>query len=162
MPTLDEWQRALAEPRRVYIESSATLINAVQAKHTASDGQLAQTGKTPLPRKQNLTVVAPFSPSAQIDLVPAFLLNRLGVVTTPQVENLADLSAMWANLRYLWAFDIPMAGAAGTIPLRLSEEAKRIDFHQKSVLSDQIGVGMAAVLLQTNFDALSWQTLVWR
>jgi hypothetical protein len=153
MPTLEEWRRALSEPRTIDVESSLQLINAVQAKHSSSDAQLLQAGKTPLHRKQNLTTVAPFTPMTQVQVVPAFLLHRLGVVTTPQVENLADLSAMWAYIRYLWAFDAPTSGTVGNLPLRLSEEARRIDFHQKSVLSDQIGVGIAAVLIQTHFDA---------
>ena len=37
--------------------------------------------------------------------------------------------------------------------LRLSEAARNIDFHQKGLLSDQIGVGMAAILLGTYLHA---------
>jgi hypothetical protein len=34
-------------------------------------------------------------------------------------------------------------------PLRLSDEAREIDFHQKALLSDEVGVGMAAYLMAT-------------
>jgi hypothetical protein len=71
------------------------------------------------------------------------------VVTTPAIENLADLCSTWAYYRYLWAFSPPGSGA----PLALSEYAKRIDFHQKGLLSDQIGIGVAAVIMEDHFRA---------
>jgi hypothetical protein len=73
-------------------------------------------------------------------------------VTTPAIENLADISSTWAYLRYLWAFDIPPAKTVNPL-LRLSEAARNIDFHQKGLLSDQIGVGMAAVLMGSYLGA---------
>jgi hypothetical protein len=80
------------------------------------------------------------------------MLHRLGVVTTPAVENLADICSTWAYFRYLWAFEIPSAGATNPL-LRLSDAARQIDFHQKGLLSDQIGVGMAALLLGIYLNA---------
>jgi len=74
------------------------------------------------------------------------------VVTTPAVENLADICSTWAYLRYLWAFDIPAAGVVDP-DLRLSDAARGIDFHQKGLLSDQIGVGMAAMLMGMYLNA---------
>jgi hypothetical protein len=152
MPTLQEWRQALSTPRLVEVESSQALINEVQQKHDTKDAVLALAKKTIPLRKGNLTVVAPFAPTRTMQIVPAALLHRLGVVTTPQIENLADLSSIWAYIRYIWAFDLPDPALPVT-PLRLSEAAQRIDFHQKAVLSDQIGIAMAASLLETELNA---------
>jgi hypothetical protein len=87
-----------------------------------------------------------------VEIIPAYMLNRLGVVTTPAIENLADLCSTWAYFRYLWAFESPSPNINKPV-LRLSQAARQIDFHQKGLLSDQIGVGMAAVLLGSYLDA---------
>jgi len=151
MPSLEEWERALATPRRVRADSSQSLIDQVQRLHNAEDAKRQQQGKQIPPRKQNLTELAAFSPPRDIEVIPAYLLLRLGVVTTPPVENLADICSTWAHIRYLWAFQIPMPN--GSRSLRLSDEARKIDFHQKGLLSDEIGVGMSAVLLGDYFNA---------
>lgn len=152
MPTLQEWRDALTAPRLVDVESSQALIDQVELKHATKDASLVAAQK-PIPiRKGNLTPVAAFSPTRALQVVPAALLHRLGVVTTPQVENLADLSSIWAYIRYIWAFDLPDPVMQIT-PLRLSDAAQRIDVHQKAVLSDQIGVAMAASLLGSELGA---------
>jgi hypothetical protein len=152
MPTLQEWRQALSTPRLVEVESSQALINEVQQKHDARDAALTEAQKAIPVRKGNLTEVAPFAPTRAMQIIPAALLHRLGVVTTPQVENLADLSSIWAYIRYIWAFDLPNPAVPFT-PLRLSEAAQRIDFHQKAVLSDQIGIAMATLLFETELNA---------
>jgi hypothetical protein len=152
MPTLDEWEGALVTPRRVYVESSPELLHELQQRNAKKDYERQQRGQTILPRKDNLSQVAAFAPNRDLQIVPAYLLHRLGVVTTPAIENLADICSTWAYLRYLWAFEIPPASAVNP-DLRLSKAARGIDFHQKGLLSDQIGVGMAAVLLGTYLNA---------
>lgn len=152
MPTLEEWEQALTQPRRIEVESSPALVQRVQALHQQKDAERQQNNKAIPPRKNTLTVVPGFSPTRQVDIVPAYLLLRLGVVTTPAVENLADICSTWARLRYLWAFEPPV-NTTVIPPLKLSLEAKRIDFHQKGLLSDEIGVGMAALLLGSYFGA---------
>src|SRR5690606_35551700 len=76
----------------------------------------------------------------------------LGVVTTPPIDNLADICSTWAYYRYLWAFALPDP-PCHTAPLCLSTHALAIDFHQKGLMSDQIGVGMAALLMAESFGA---------
>lgn len=102
--------------------------------------------------KNALSEVPSFAPEVKLQVVPAYMLHRLGVVTTPAIENLADICSTWAYFRYLWAFDIPSPGTVNPV-LRLSEAARNIDFHQKGLLSDQIGVGIAAWLLGTYLNA---------
>jgi hypothetical protein len=152
MPTLEEWQQALAAPRRVVVESSSSLVEEVRQQHKKKDAKRQEAGQPIPPRKDTLAVVPVFSPEKSVDIIPAYMLNRLGVVTTPAIENLADICSTWAYFRYLWAFEIPPT--IGTTPLlRLSQAAREIDFHQKGLLSDQIGVGMAAVLLGMYLNA---------
>ena len=40
--------------------------------------------------------------------------------------------------------------------LRLSDDARRMDFHQKTLLSDEFGVGMAGLLMESFFGAGSF------
>jgi hypothetical protein len=152
MPTLDEWKRAITSPRAVVIESSLNLIQEVTQRQAQKDAQRQQANK-PIPaRKATLSPVADFEPQLTVSLTPLEMLHRLGVVTTPPVENLADLCSTWAYYRYLWAFEIPPQQGALSA-LKLSEAARNIDFHQKALLSDQIGVGMAALLVGSHLNA---------
>src|SRR4051812_30007174 len=100
MPTIYEWEAALAMPRDVRIESSQGLLLEVQAKQAQNDAYLAR-GKRPVPPRKPLTTVQQFDPSQIIQVAPVHLLHRLGVVSTPAVENLADLCSTWAYFRYL-------------------------------------------------------------
>ena len=95
--------------------------------------------------------VAQFAPSLTVKLAPIHLLHRLGVLTTPVVPNLTDISSTWAYIRYLWAFELP--DGTPNDPLRLSDAALGLDFHQKGLMSDQIGVGMAALIMELYFNA---------
>ena len=83
-----------------------------------------------------------------INIKPIYLLHAIGRITTPPVPNLVDLSSTWAIIRYLWAFEIP--GVSTNPLLLLSSIARQIDFHQKALLSDEIGMGMAYYIM-TNF-----------
>ncbi len=152
MPTLDEWQNALVVPRRVIVESSAALVQEIEQRHQEEDQKRLGKGAKIPDRKGTITAVPAFAPTREIQVIPAYLLHRLGVVTTPPVENLADICSTWAAIRYLWAFALPEVGEQDP-KLRLSNEARKVDFHQKALLSDEIGVAMAALLLGNYFQA---------
>jgi len=151
MPTLEEWVAALAQERLVALESSPALIAEIQARQATYDAALKANGKQPPARKPQV-VRAPGVPAlSDIRVAPLHLLHRLGVVTTPAIPNLADICSTWAQYRYLWAFELPNGQLDDR--LRLSAPAKDIDFHQKGLMSDQIGVGMAALVMETLFNA---------
>jgi hypothetical protein len=78
------------------------------------------------------------------------LLRRIGELTTPSWVNMAGLSASWATRRYFWAI---AESSAPRTPLRLNDEVAELDFHQKTLLSDEFGVGMAGVVLEFMFGA---------
>ena len=151
MPTLQQWVSALETPRRVRIESSQVLLASIQAQQARQNARLQATGRHPVLRKGTLTVVPQFAPSLTVQLAPIDLLHRLGVITTPVIPNLADISATWAYIRYLWAFALP--DGTPNDSLRLSPSALGIDHHQKGLMSDQIGVGMAALVMELYFNA---------
>jgi hypothetical protein len=152
VPTLADWEQALAAPRQVYVESSPLLLQEVQQRQMKKDAERQQRGQAVPPRKNVLSEVSALAPERELQLVPAYMLHRLGAVTTPVIENLADICSTWAYFRYLWAFDIPPQGTANSA-LRLSDAARSIDIHQKGLLSDQIGVGMAAWLMGIYLNA---------
>lgn len=143
MPTLEEWESAPQIPRLVAVDSSPRLIADVQQRQAEAGARLTAQGKVVKPRKP----LAPVSGLPQeIWIKPVQLLHRLGVITTPAIENIVDVCSTWANFRYLWAFELPDGGARDQ--LRLSQHAISIDFHQKGLMSDHIGVGMAALLME--------------
>lgn len=148
MPTLYEWEQALLVERHVRVESSAALLRDVSAKQAARTAQLHARGQVST-AKPKLITYGPFEPERDVYIRPVDLLHALGKVTTPPMPNLVDICSWWAYYRYLWAFAPPHVG----VKLRLSREAKEIDFHQKGLLSDEMGVGMAAYLMATFCNA---------
>jgi hypothetical protein len=150
MPTLLEWLTALHSEREVLVTSSPDLIQTIKDRQTARVEALQQKGKQPPPFKQNLTPVADFEPDRRILVRPVDVLHAIGITMTPPVPNLVDLSSTWALWRYLWAFSYPHS--AGEV-LRLSRTASGIDFHQKAVLSDELGVGMASYIMANYLGA---------
>jgi hypothetical protein len=99
---------------------------------------------------KGLAVVPGFHPPVVHSFGLIELLHALGEITTPPVPNYSDLSSTWAILRYIWAFELPPVGIIN--PLTLSATARALDFHQKGLLSDQIGVGMAALIMKRSFS----------
>ncbi|MBN1978528.1 MAG: hypothetical protein JW918_14115 [Anaerolineae bacterium] len=134
-----DWLALLSQGKEVRIDSSARLANEVLRRQQ----ERQQQGHT-VPAKYPSPV--PQLP-AQIEVEPLALLHAIGRITTPVVPKFADLSATWALYRYVWAF-APHAGR-----LSLSSHAKEIDFHQKGLLSDEIGIGMAYWLMFEHFGA---------
>jgi hypothetical protein len=67
---------------------------------------------------------------------------------------MARLSASWATRRYFWAIE-PTAAPQATAPFRLSAAARELDFHQKTLLSDEFGVGMAGLLMEEYYEAVN-------
>lgn len=144
MPTLDEWQNALLMLKEIRIISDNTLIQDVNSKPNSK----SYFG----PRK--LAVIAPeVHPHRVATIRPVEILGAMGLITTPRIDNLVDLCSTWARIRYIWAFHPePISWYGTSKQLRLSNEALDIDFHQKTLLSDEIGVGMAALVMDKYFN----------
>ena len=98
MPKPLQWVNALATPRSVTIESSPELLASIQKKQAQKNARLLATGHSPALWKGPLAAVSKFAPTLAVRQVPIHLLHRLGVVTTPVVRNLADISSTWAYI----------------------------------------------------------------
>lgn len=145
MPTRQEWIDALSRVRFIRVVSSNGLIADIASNQNWRDQKLMSGGRPLPPTKRALSCVQDFNPERRVAVRPIELLHCTGVITTPPIPNLADLSSTWAVLRYLWAFDPMPSGSSPS--LVLSREAREIDPHQKTLLSDQIGVGMTGYLM---------------
>ena len=143
MSDLKRWVDALLIHREIDIESSQEIISSIHKQQSKR--------RRPPQSKVPLAVVKRFAPRRTIKIRPFDLLHRLGLVLTPIIPNLTDLCSHWAYMRYLWAFEPP--SGTSIEPLRLSREALSIDFHQKGLMSDEIGVGMAALIMAEYFNA---------
>jgi len=146
MPTVAEWQLALSREYRVNIESSSPLCDEVSARQQSRNQERRGFGRQSVPSK-NVTPWPRLGRQGTILIRPIDLLHALGRITTPPVTELIDLSSTWAEIRYLWAFQ-PNFGDRNR-SLRLSPAVKRLDFHQKTLLSDEFGVGFAAHYMAT-------------
>jgi hypothetical protein len=147
---LKDWLNALMSDCTITVVSSAGLIDEVQRKQFARAQGLASQGKLVPPMKSHLATIPVFDPSRTIDIRPISLLHAIGRITTPPIPNLADLSSTWAIIRYLWAFEV--SNERRNQPLVLSTIAREIDFHQKALLSDEVGMGMANYLMTNYFQ----------
>lgn len=94
-------------------------------------------GSTPVPVELNTRVGI-----HQVNVLCALLFTALW--TRPAKVHGFHLSDLWAWHRYLPAI-------AGTNDLRLREEWKSVDPHQKTILSDELGVGFTTLLIQEAF-----------
>jgi hypothetical protein len=100
----------------------------------------------------------PFShpvPPGFVGLPPAISFNfrlallHLGIITTPIDSPEASLSAYWAHIRYLTAPEPSMQSLALSLPW------SRIDPHQKTILSDDWGMGICTYWLQATLGLTS-------
>lgn len=142
-------RRILNSAQSVQLDSSTQTILRIQQQIDKRAQSMAQKGKAAPPPKPPAVVqaVAGVNP---IDIRPVDLLRKIGDLTTPSDVNMASLSASWATRRYFWAIDEPK----GNRPkFRLSEDARKMDFHQKTLLSDEFGIGFGGLVLERCFQA---------
>jgi len=145
MVQINDWLNALRNDCTIEVISSADLISEVRRKQLTRVRGLTTQGKPIPPMKSNLVTVTIFDPSRMMKIRPIYLLHAIGRITTPPVPNLVALSSTWALIRYLWAFET--SNLFRPRPLTLSNIAREIDFHQKVLLSDEVGMGMAYFLM---------------
>ncbi len=141
MPTLQEWQQALDTPRAILIDSTQQLAD--QINMLGGTSKFTSEGGIP----KTAVGASEFDPPQNIQVAPVEILSSLGRITTPKIDNLADISSTWARIRYLWAFEPTPANTT----MQLSRIAKEIDFHQKGLLSDEMGVGFASYIISNYF-----------
>jgi hypothetical protein len=149
---LQRLRRVLEANYRVTVESSDRLLAKVNSQVQKRRLELQAKG-SPLPPAKNATVLGALQGRRPWDIRAIDLLHKIGFVTTPGWVNMARLSASWATRRYFWAIGEPVGPQPN---LRLSDDARRMDFHQKTLLSDEFGIGMAGLLMESFFGAGSF------
>jgi len=153
---LQRLRRVLEAQYRVKVESSNELIRKVNRKRANRQADL-QAKLAPIPPSKNATLVASLAGRNDWNIRAIDLLHKIGFLTTPASVNMAKLSSSWATRRYFWAIAEPGQNQLPQIPnFRLSADARQMDFHQKTLLSDEFGIGMAGLLIEQFFQADSF------
>ena len=150
---LQRLRRVLSGSYRVTVESTPDLVRRVNLKRTRRRAELRRK-RVPVPPSKNAAVVAALAGSQEWTVRAIDLLHKIGYLTTPSQVNMAQLSASWATRRYFWAVADP--GQVAVSDLRLSSDARAMDFHQKTLLSDEFGIGMAGLLVEDFFGTDSF------
>jgi hypothetical protein len=78
----------------------------------------------------------------------AAVLNVIGILTTPPLSGGASLSELWAFVRYFFAI-------TQDDDLRLTSDFQEMDPHQKTILSDDFGVGFSMHWLAQRLDLIA-------
>lgn len=82
-----------------------------------------------------------------IAILPTLLL--IGQLTTPQIARGVSLSEFWAWVRYLYA-------VSSDSDLRITKDFANLDSHQKTILSDDFGMGIPIGYLVGALGLVSW------
>jgi hypothetical protein len=133
---------------QVRLESTPEVIQRLNSLVLQREKTFTDRGQT-APLSKSASVVDSVG-SRNWNVRPIDLLHKIGKLTTPSNVNMAQLSASWATRRYFWAI---AEGQGSPGRFRLSQDARDLDFHQKTLLSDEFGVGFAGLLLEDEFDA---------
>jgi hypothetical protein len=152
---LQRLRRVLGGRYRVTVESSPELVRKVNRKKARRRADLLAK-QVPVPASKNAAVVPALAGRQEWIVRAIDLLRKIGYLTTPSWVNMAQLSASWATRRYFWAVADPGQGAPAVSDFRLSSDARAMDFHQKTLLSDEFGIGMAGLLVESFFQTDSF------
>jgi len=145
--SIERLRRVLAANYMVKIDSSADTVGQIIVRQRKRMEAAAKRRKPPPDAKVPKVVAA-------LEGVPSFrfraidLLRKIGDLTTPSWVNMASLSASWATRRYFWAI---AEHASGLGAFKLNREVSDLDFHQKTLLSDEFGIGMAGLAMEQLF-----------
>jgi len=85
--------------------------------------------------------------SFDVPILPTLLL--VGQLTTPPIARGVSLSEFWAWVRYLYA-------VSGDSDLRITADFANLDSHQKTILSDDFGMGIPIGYLVGALDLTAW------
>lgn len=139
--TSQQWIQSLIRQREFTIDSSKGLVDRVKRVNKS---------KTFHGHRKQISSVPEYQ-TAQIMKVSILeLLWNLGKITTPRIPNLVDLASTWAIIRYIWVFDPDLAQT----DLVLSNYSRNLDFHQKAVLSDDLGVAFSSYIVRKYFGGI--------
>lgn len=82
-----------------------------------------------------------------VAVLPTLLL--IGQLTTPEIARGVSLSEFWAWVRYLYA-------VSNDSDFRITADFANLDSHQKTILSDDFGMGIPISYLVSTLGLVSW------
>jgi hypothetical protein len=88
----------LASEKEVVLDSSAFTVDTIINK------QNQRLIEQPGIQYKNPTSVIRFQNPIVESISPLNLLHSIGIITTPIIPNMVDISSTWAIIRYFWAF----------------------------------------------------------
>jgi hypothetical protein len=148
--------KTLGQDRTVPVESSSSLAREVEGR-SSKKGTKTVLGKPPLVLVAPKAQLKPLNKLTNPMVVsPVQLLHAMGKATSSTNTGFAGLSSLWALVRYLSAF----AGGAGQ--LTVSKDARDLAFHQKTLFSEQLGLGLTWLLTEEHYRTLYGQSTVVR
>ena len=136
----------------IAIDSKQTTIADIQAKVAKRARTLTNKG-IQLPDSKTPQAMTQLVNAPPLQFRAVDVLRKIGELTTPQWANMARLSSSWATRRYFWAIAVPRLILS---PFRLSPECRDLDFHQKTLMSDEFGIGFAGLIMERLFNTNSW------
>jgi len=147
--SINRLRQILQSQLELRIDSSDATVLRIQAQITKRQTKLAAKNKPLIPTKQPQVINA-LQQTNELTIRPVDLLRKIGDLTTPAFANMARYSASWATRRYFWAIE------PGNGPFRLSTDARQLDFHQKTLLSDEFGIGMGGLVMERLFQTTAF------
>jgi hypothetical protein len=147
--SLQRLRRILDSSLTIDVDSSQGTMQRIQDKIASRANDLLAQQKVPPDTKTPIAVTS-LAGVPSVTIRPIDLLRKIGDLTTPSDVNMAKLSASWATRRYFWAIAEPLGQNQN---FRLSKDARTMDFHQKTLLSDEFGIGLGGLLVERFFNA---------
>jgi hypothetical protein len=151
LPSRQEWIDSLYREYQIIVSSSPALVADVQRKQIERKSKLLPSKIPPMKPPIGVPI---FQHDLPVNIKPIELLLSIGLISSSPISSLVDICSTWAIVRYIWAFQ-PQNNDTSIPYCKLSEEARKIDFHQKSLLSDEIGVGFAHFLMINYLNAIN-------
>lgn len=151
MTDIRDWILSLDAERTFEIKSDSDLVMKVKSLQNQKVISRQNQGKQPPKFKGMLTTVAGVPKTMRVR--PIQLLHKIGRMTTPAIPSLMRLSTIGMIFHYIWVF-APNATnfKRGHVPkLYLSQDARDLNFHMKTLLSDNFGIGFAGYIMEERF-----------
>ncbi len=150
--SLQRLKQVLGSDFTADVRSDQATVDKVAALALARKRSL-EANQKPVPATKPPQIVASLAEVPTLSFKAVDVLRKIGELTTPQWANLAQLSSSWATRRYFWAIS-----PATYTPARfkLNPECADLDFHQKTLMSDEFGVGFAGLAMERLFNTDAW------
>ena len=131
--------QTLKTPATLRAQSNASVVEDVR-KALKKRQENREKKKLPIGTSKAPTVIKQLDPTLDFGMRPFDVLLELGAATVPPLLHHLRLASRWAILRYGWALAAPTGPLS---PLRLGPDAESLHYHHRTLMSEELGVGLA-------------------